>query len=154
MKRLIVLLMALMCLCSLSACGAKEATLTFADLSVSVPASFVALHEEPAFADYDFIFSDGRMTLAGIREEKTLLPELTLETFGQLVIHTHDLDCQLLQSDGITYFNYEAGSPAFTYTVGIWETKDAFWTVQTYCKSDDYAAVREEMWQLLRSVKP
>ena len=153
MKRLIALLMALMCLCSLSACSAKEATFTIQDLSLSVPASFIPLHGDPAFADYDFLFSDGKVTVAGIREDKALLPELTLETFGQLVIHAHELDCQLLESDGITFFNYEAGDPAFTYTVSVWETENAFWSVQTYCKSEDYAAVREDMWQLLRSVK-
>ena len=138
--------------CALSGCGTgpAERVYTCHELTVTLPQTFVDLQE--TLPQYDMVFSDGRITLAGIREEKALLPSLTLEAFGQLVIQAHELDCQLLQSDGLTYFYYEAGEPAFTYTVGIWETDTAFWSVQTYCRAEDYAAVREDMWQLLKSV--
>lgn len=138
----------------LTGCSGKPAATEhrFEELRLSLPAAYVNLTGEKAFTEYDFLFSDGTVTLAGIREEKALLPGFHLQSYGQLVIRAHRLDCQLLQSDGITYFNYEAGVPAFTYVVGLWETEDAFWSVQAYCKSEDYAASREAMWQLLQSV--
>ena len=140
--------------CALTGCSSGPAQVRYEcfELSISLPQTFVDLSGED-FSQYDVLFSDGTVTLAGIREDKSLLPkDLSLEDFGQLVIHAHELDCQLQQNDGLTYFNYEAGAPAFTYTVGVWETEDAFWSVQTYCKSEDYAAVRKDMWQLLQSV--
>ena len=138
--------------CALTGCstGPTETVYTCQELSVSLPNTFVELGS--TFPQYDLILSDGTVTLAAIREDKARLPELTLQDFGLLVIHAHELDCQLLQYDGITCFNYEAGEPAFTYTVGIWETQDAFWSVQVYCKSEDYVTVREDMWQLLQTV--
>ena len=152
MKTGLILALALaLALCTLTGCGAEPVQLTYTsgELTLQLDRSFVDLGQNEA---YDLLCGNGTVTLAAIREDKSRLPALTLQEFGHLVIQAHGLDCQLLQLDGITCFNYEAGDPAFTYTVGVWETENAFWSVQTYCPSEAYAAVRESMWQILQSV--
>jgi len=160
MKRLLALLLALtVCVGTVSGCGGQETLTTHAheDLTITLPAEAMDLSADPRFADYDFLFACGLVTISGIREERALLRQQgvdpTLQEYTDLLIRAHGLDCQMLLSDGITYFNYEAGDPQlFTYVVTVWETEEAYWTVQAYCRSEDYAAVRDAMWQYLRSI--
>ena len=134
---------------------ASPVSYTFQELTIRLPMAFVPLND--AFAEYDFIFGDGKVTLAGIREDRSQLQALglasSLEEYSAQLIRAHGLDCQMLQENGITYFNYEAGEePPFIYIVSVWETPEAFWVVQAYCLSEDYAAVKDAMWQYLSSV--
>lgn len=144
------------CFAWISGCGAKEtaATHSFQELSITLPVEALDLGTD---ADCDFRFACGVVTVSGIREDRESLRQAGIDPdlyqYTDLLIRAHGLDCQRLQTDGITYFNYEAGAPqAFTYVVTVWETENSFWTVQAYCRSEDYAAVKDAMWQYLRSV--
>ena len=156
MKRLLALLLVLtICIATVSGCSAKEkfASHTYGDLTISLPVNAVDLSAQ--YSDFDFLFGCGLVTVGGIREDRALLQAHGIDTvqqFTELLIHAHQLECQPLKTDGITYFNYEAGQPQqFTYVVTVWETADAFWSVQAYCRAEDYATVRDIMWQYLRS---
>ena len=63
---------------------------------------------------------------------------------------SNNVKSTLSEKDGICYFSYASG--AFTYVVTLWETEDAFWTVQAYCPTADYDSVKDDIWEILSSI--
>lgn len=157
MKKHFVLLLALvLCIGLLSGCSAKETTAphTHEDLTISLPLEFLDLSGEAYAAEYNFMYGMDPIIVNGLRDEKALFQahdlDLTLETYGQLVLMTNGVDSKLTQKDGLWLFTYEAGD--YTYVVSLHETKDAFWTVQAYCLTERYFDVSAQMWEILKSV--
>ena len=157
MKKHFVLLLALvLCIGLLSGCGAKETSAphAFEDLTIRLPLEFLDLSDASYAAGYDFVYGMEQVTVSGLRDEKVLFEshsmDLTLELYGQLVMELNGLNRELTQKDGIWHFTYEAGG--YTYVVSLWETKDAFWTVQAYCPTESYGKACDQMWQILKSI--
>ena len=157
MKKWIALLLALvLCAGVLPGCGEKEEAVphTYEDLTISLPADFIDLSGEDFAQDLTFIQGLDPIAVNGLREEKATFAayglELDLQRYGQLVLLSNNVSGKLEQKDGIWTFSYEAGG--YTYLVTLWETEEAFWTVQAYCPVDDYSKVQKDMWEILSSV--
>ena len=154
MKKLFAFLLVLS-LC-LTGCGAKAAAPThaFEDLSIQIPEDYINLSDEDFAADLAFVFGKDPIALNGLREEKATFEayglELDLESYGKFVIMANNVTATLEQKDGIHTFSYE--SSGFTYVVTVWETENAFWTVQAYCPNENYGSVKGDMWEILSSV--
>lgn len=154
MRKLIPLLL-IFALC-LTGCGGKTTSTarTYEDLTISVPEDFIDLTEETFAADFNFVFGRDPIALNGLREEKATFEAYGLQwdlaTYGQFLLKANNVSSTLEQKDGIYTFSYTSGD--FTYIVTLWETEEAFWTVQAYCPTADYASVKGEIWQILSSV--
>lgn len=154
MRNLILLL--LVCSLCLTACSAEEATIPHAyeDLTIQVPTGYIDLSEEAFATDLDFVFGLDPIAVNGLREEKAVFAayglELDLQTYGNLLAKSNNVSSELTQKDGIWTFTYESGD--YTYVVTLWETEEAFWTVQAYCPTADYSKVKGAMWDILSSV--
>lgn len=154
MRKFIALLITLS-LC-LAACGAEEATAahTYEDLTIQIPVDFMELTGEDFAEGLDFVFGLDPIAINGIREEKTTFEayglELDLQRYGQLILLSNNITGALEQKDGIWIFSYESGG--YTYLVTVWETEEAFWTVQAYCPAAQFAEAEKDMWQILSSV--
>lgn len=154
MKKLLSLLLALI-LC-LAGCGTEPAAPSYAfdDLSIQIPAEYINLSDAEFAEDLAFVFGLEPITVNGLREPKATFAayglEPNLEQYGQALIKANQVNAVLAEKDGICYFTYEADT--YTYLVSLWETKDAFWTVQAYCPTAQYSKVHTDMWEILRSV--
>lgn len=154
MKKVLLLLL-VFSLC-LAGCGAKEVTAphSFVDLTIRIPTDYVDLSGEEFAEGLDFVFGKDPLAVNGLREEKALFEayglELDLQTYATLLQRSNNTASNLTEKDGILTFTYESGD--FTYVVTLWETQDAFWTVQAYCQSVDYDKVRKDIWEILSSV--
>ena len=155
-KHFVLLLALVLCIGLLSGCGAKETSAphAFQDLTIRIPADYIDLSEE-VFADgLDFVFGKEPIAISGLRDAKETFAtyglELDLQQYGQLLMESNQVRCQLAQTDGIWNFSYTSGD--FTYVVTLWETDDAFWTVQAYCPTADYHKNHDQMWKILTSV--
>ena len=154
MRKLILLL--LVCSLCLAACSAEEATAPHAyeDLTIQIPTGYIDLSGEAFATELDFVFGLDPIAVNGLREEKATFEayglNLDLESYGKFVILANNISATLEQKDGIHTFSYESGG--FTYVTTIWETEDAFWTVQAYCPTKNYAKVKKDMWNILSSV--
>ena len=154
MKKFILLLVVLS-LC-LGGCGHEIAAPSYAfeDLSIQIPEDYRNLSGEPFAEDLDFVFGKDPVALSGIREEKATFAayglDMDLQRYGDLLIRSNNVQTELIQTDGIWNFSYVSGD--FTYVVTLWETKDAFWTVQAYCPTADYDSVKDDIWEILSSV--
>ena len=154
MRKLTLLL--LVCALCLAACGPEPAAPSYAfdDLSIQIPEDYINLSDEEFASGLDFVFGLDPIAINGLREEKATFEayglSLDLESYGNFVILANNLSATLEQKDGIHTFSYE--SDGFTYVTTIWETEDAFWTVQAYCPSENYAKAKKDMWNILSSV--
>lgn len=161
MKKLLCVFLAL-CLClGLWGCS-KEQTAsvshTYEDLTILLPADFIDLSDEAYASDLTFFQGLNPITVNGLREEKSVFAnyglELDLQRYANLVILGNDLSIQPQEKDSILTFTYEATveGVSYTYVVTLWETPEAFWTVQAYCPTADYSEVKNQMWDILTSV--
>ena len=154
MRKLIPLLLVLSLFLSGCAHEAANPSYAFDDLSIQFPEAYINLSEEEFAADFDFVFGLDPIAVSGLREEKSAFEayglDLDLENYGSFIILANNVSATLEQKDGIYTFSYTSGD--FTYLVTIWETKDAFWTVQAYCPTEDYSKAKSDMWSILSSV--
>ena len=154
MRKLILLLL-VFALC-FTACGAKETTAphTYDDLTIRIPTEYVELTGEDFATGLDFIFGLDPIAINGIREEKATFEayglDLDLETYGNLLAKSNNVSGRLTREDGIWTFSYTSGD--MTYVVTLWETEEAFWTVQGYCPTENFAKAKKDMWEILSSV--
>ena len=154
MKKVILLLMVLS-LC-LSGCGAKETSAPHAcqDLTIRIPTDYIDLSGETFAEDLDFVFGKEPVVINGMRDAKETFAayglELYLQTYGELLMEDNQVSSQLTQKDGIWNFSYTSGD--FTYVVTLWETEDAFLTVQAYWPTADYDSIKDVIWEILSSV--
>ena len=154
MRKLIALLLAFSLL--LVGCGAKTATVsyTFEDLSIQLPSDFIDLSGDEFAEGTTFFYGWDPIAVNGIREDKDTLASygltLTLEYFTLLIRTANNISSPVQQKDGVQYFTYESSD--YTYVVSVWETEDAFWTVQAYCPTENYPEVSNDIWNILRSV--
>ena len=161
MKRILCIFLTV-CLClGLCACG-KEETVTTAhtydDLTIRLPADFIDLTGEDYAAGLAFLQGLDPIAVNGLREEKAFFAgyglELDLERYAKLVVLSNNLTVQPEKKDGILTFSYEALTDgiSYTYVVTLWETADAYWTVQAYCPTANYSDVSDEIWTILSSI--
>ena len=154
MKKLIPLLLVLS-LC-LAGCGHESAAPSYAfqDLSIQIPEDYIDLSQEEVATGLDFLFGKDPIAVNGLREEKATFEayglQLDLQTYGNLLLKSNNVGSALEEKDGIRTFSYESGE--FTYVVTLWETEEAFWTVQAYCPTADYSDVKDDIWEILSSV--
>ena len=90
-RRILPLLLALAVL-ALSACGAD--TQTHGEMTISLPEGFVELSGENYAADFDFLYQNSTVAVAGIRETKAALPvhdgPPTVQYFAEMLMdHNH-----------------------------------------------------------------
>lgn len=156
MKKLIALSLLLILCLSLAACGPEPAapSYVFDDLSIQIPEDYINLSDEAFAAGLDFIFGLDPIAVNGLREEKATFQayglEIDLQRYGDLLMKANNVSGSLGQKDGIWTFSYESGD--FTYVVTLWETEEAFWTVQAYCPTENFSKAKKDMWEILSSV--
>ena len=161
MKRIFCALLVVCTLLGLCACGKKPNAAvphTYEDLTISLPADFIDLSDEAFAAGLTFLQGLDPIAVNGMREEKSVFAayglDLDLERYAKLVVLSNNLTNQPEKKDNVLTFSYEAVTDgvSYTYVVTLWETKEAFWTVQAYCPTSDYTAVKDDIWEILSSV--
>ena len=156
MKRILSLILVLaLSIGILSGCGVKETTAhTYEDLTISIPTDFIDLTGDDFAEGLAFVFGLDPIAVNGLREEKATFEayglDLDLQGYGSFILKANKVSSKLQQNDGYLSFSYTAGD--YTYIVTLWETEDAFWTVQAYCPTADYAKAEKDMWKILKSV--
>ena len=157
MKKLTAIILLLTLCLSLAACGGEALVLTprtHEGITISIPEDFIDLSDEEFAADLSFVYGLDPIAVNGLREPKSTFEayglELDLERYGDFILKANNVSSDLEERDGILTFTYEANG--YTYVVTLWETDDAFWTVQAYCPTDSFKKVEKDMWQILSSV--
>lgn len=151
----------------LSGCSAapREQVFSCDALSITLTDSFADLSQRDFAQEVAFSYSDGAVSVCGVREEKACLqaylPHMDATSYAQLFVQSN-----ALYSDGEgkspSTVETEAGIPCFTYVIpgdpsiqylcGVFASREHFWVVQLYCDRSCYEANRPDMWKYLTSV--
>ncbi len=157
-RRIFALLLSLiLALALFTGCSAQH--WRYEELSFTLPGDFQNLDSESYAEDFDFLFDDGTVAIAGIRETKAAVTaafgQISAEQYARLVIEGNELTCTPVQKNGLWCFSYEAvsnGTP-MTYICAIHEAENSFWQVQAYCATADFAAQQDTMWTLITAME-
>ena len=155
-RRISLLVLSLLLLiASLTGCSAQH--WRYEELSFTLPSDFQNCSGETYASEFDFLFDNGTVAIAGIRETRQALSwfgELDARQYADLVLRINELSCDPVQKDGLWCFSYEAishGVP-MTYMCAIYEAEQSFWQVQAYCTAADFAAQEAHMWKWILSM--
>ena len=150
-----LILMLVLSVATFTGCGAQQCH--YEELTFTLPKDFASRSQEAYAEDFDFLFENGIVAIAGIRETKQALAHFgTLDTaaYTKLVIEINQLSCEPVQTEGIWCFSYEAvshGTP-MTYICSVYEADESFWQIQAYCATADFATHGNQMWELILSM--
>ena len=164
MRKFPQILLALLLVCSLL-CGCsslqaiqKDQTLTFQDLSITLPSYFDDMTDPNSGVTIDGFFMYGyqEIMISGIREDYSLFEEVpSLEEYGKLLIENNSLNSQLEVIDGLTTFTFSQlvnDSESYTYITSIYAGTDAFWMVQAGCRTMNMSSTRDKLIDFLKTV--
>ena len=157
MRRLLTLTLSLLLL--IGACtGCSSQHWRYEELSFTLPGEFQNRSGESYAAEFDFLFDNGTVAVAGIRETKQALADLAVADaadYTRLLIEHNGLTCQPEEKSGIRCFSYEAlsGGTPMTYICAVYEAPQSFWQVQAYCTTADFPAQEDAMWQWILSMQ-
>ncbi len=156
MRRALSLVLALLLLVGICT-GCSSQHWRYEELSFTLPSDFVNRSDAPYAADFDFLFEDSTVAIAGIRETRQALADfgaLDGASYAQLLIDFNSLSCQPEKKGNIWCFSYEAishGTP-MTYCCAVYEAEHSFWQIQAYCATADFPAKQESMWKLISTM--
>ena len=157
MKRILLVLTALVLLVSLVACGeAQPKTFTAEGMSVTLTDAFVKRSVDGYTVCYDskdvavFALKESFADFQGI--------ELTLEEYADLVRQSNASrnPTAVIEKDGILTMEYsflnEEENQTYKYLCAMYEGEDAFWVVQFACMADSYDSLSETLMTYAKSV--
>ena len=155
-RRISLLVLSLLLLAS-SLTGCSTQHWRYEELSFTLPSDFQNCSGEPYASEFDFLFDNGTVAIAGIRETRQALSwfgELDARQYTDLVLRINELSCEPIQKDGLWCFSYEAVSRGvpMTYLCAVYEAEHSFWQVQTYCATADFTTQEEVMWKWILSM--
>ena len=159
MKKIAILLAALMLTLSLASCGLMgPKTFTVDDLSITVEGFFT--EQNGLNEAYDLILISPEAGVMVLKETFTEIAEADLDSnmsvkeYAKIVMNGNSLEGTPVEEDGMTYFTYtaEADGTEFTYMGFCFRGTDAYWLVQIYCPTEDYEAKKPEMMEWAKSV--
>ena len=138
--------------------GCSKQHWRYEELSFTLPGEFQNCSAEDYAAEFDFLFDNGTVAIAGIRETKQALQGFQATdaaAYAQLVIVHNALPCRSEQKNGLWCFSYEAvsGGTPMTYICAVYEAEHSFWQIQSYCATADFAENSSAMWNWILSMK-
>lgn len=157
MKRILLVLTALVLLVSLVACGeAQPKTFTAEGMSVTLTDGFTKRSVDGFTVAYD----SKDVAVLALKESFADFQgiELTLKEYADLVRQSNASrnPTAVVEKDGLytmeySFFNEEENE-TYKYLCAMYESEDAFWMVQFACKADAYDSLSDTLLTYAKSV--
>jgi hypothetical protein len=159
MKKIALVLAALLLVLSLASCGLMgEKTFTVDNLSITVKGFFT--EQNGLNEDFDLILISPNAGVMILKETFTELSDADLDTdmsvkeYASIVMEGNQITGTPTEEDGLTYFTYTAESEGqeFTYIGFCFRGSDAYWLVQMYSPSDKFETMKPDFVTWAKSV--
>jgi len=127
---------------------------TVQDLTLLVPVEGYTDISAEVAAAFDFTYMLTPQTvIMGLREAKDTFPQPfeNLDGYAQAIIDANHLVCTLEHRDGLPYLVYTSDDGEFTYVSSVFEGTDAYWFIQSYCFTEDFPVLEDELWLYVSS---
>lgn len=158
-RKVFVSFLALIMCLTLGGCifGSKEKTYTSNGISVTMPEGFV----EKSIVSQTAYFEGKESLFSALKEEFTTLSvvnlgkDSSLKEYAEAVIKNNKADYEIVEKDGLTYFEYEKSlsGKKYYYLASIYKTDDAFWLVNFACDSSNKAKYQPLFIRWAKTVK-
>lgn len=155
---LVILAAAAMLFCS---CSPKKVTFYKDGMSITLTDEFT----EGKYYDMTAYYDSENATVSAFKEEFSLLEEkgessdMSLHEYAELLMKSAEIDAEIENKDGLTYFIYEKTIDfelykiKYVYFSVIYKSSDAFWLFQFACEKDLYEDCCKEFVKWAQSVK-
>jgi hypothetical protein len=139
--------------------GAAEKTFTREGLTITLTDEFT---EKDDIQGQTVYFEAVRYIATALKEEFHMLEDvgieasgMSLDEYAELVVELNGFNTSVVKKDGLTTFNYEAsvGGQDFTYFATVHKGADAFWLIQFFCETKNYASFESKFIEWAKSVK-
>ena len=143
----------------LSGCVASQQEITRAGLTLTLPESFTDQTEGELNNGFDIFCINRYVAVCGTKESKqeltAYLDSVETDDYAQAVIDKNKLSCTLQQTDGVYHFTYTqtVADKSYTYLCVIREAGDTLWLLQSYCTSDKFPELEQELWRYLTDAR-
>ena len=150
-----ILLMAILCGCTTP----SEQEFTCRGLSITLGPEYRDCSREPAGKNLDFLYVSDQIGFTGVCDSKTqfeeLYPGLQLSAYAELTAKNSGIASPVQIYRGIPYYIYTSNPDGteYTYLAAAFEGPVTFWLLQCYCKSSEFSALEQQIWDALETVR-
>lgn len=143
----------------LSGCVASQQEITRAGLTLTLPESFTDQTDSELNNGFDVFCINRYVAVCGTKESKqeltAYLDSVETDDYAQAVIDKNKLSCTLQETDGLYHFTYTqtVADRSYTYLCVIREAGDTLWLLQSYCTSEKYPELEQDMWNYLTGAR-
>ena len=118
-----------------------------AGITLALPENFIDYSDYPMNQGYEFWYAGDYVGIFAIQESKDTIDESVTNLESYCAYQATVLGGEAAQNAGIWTFSYEdlTQNEPQTFICAVYETKDAYWMVKSYCPSDLYETHKEAM---------
>lgn len=158
MKKILKVLLLVLCLamfaslisgCGLSAAITKGSPKDFTKAGMTI--TLTTKFSEQELVNQTACYSSQTIVVTALKEENSLFEKANVQVknlseYANLVIETNKISSTVKESDGATYFIYEAeaNGKTFKYYARVFKAEDAYWLVQFGCEKDNFDGLELE----------
>lgn len=142
--------------CSLAILDPSPRTFSKAGLEITLDDSFT----EKEHNSYTALYDSASAGVVILKEEFSLFPNvdtdnMSVSEYATLVIQTNNRDAEVKEKDSLVYFVFEAQANGknFTYFCPVFKASDAFWLVQFFCTTENYASMESQFFSWAKTIK-
>lgn len=157
MKKYLTPTALLMCIVLLfTACSLPTREYSCGEMTLTLPVDFADVFAGAEdMGDLEFYFANRDIAITGLHESKEevwgYFPGISTEDYARIVMESLEAEDTLVQRDGLWTFTFldDVDDAWDTCTVVIHETDTHFWLLQANCRSSQYDAMKDAIWQYL-----
>ena len=151
----ILFLVLLFAILFISGRGAKPQTFSANGLSITLTEDF----EESAYGAYATAYQSKDVFAVTLKEELIYFEEIpsSLTEYAEILRDANNLDADITENDGLVYYTYDiydidTQELYRIFYVFVYQTDDAFWSVQFAVNADANEKQRENIFTYAKSV--
>lgn len=133
----------------------EEKEFTKGELSITLNEDFV----EESYSGFQAVYDSSNLAVFALQEkfaDYENIEDMTLEEYTKASIEANNLNAEVKQKDGLTYFEYDANgnsSLLYHYMTFAYKSDDGFWLVQFATLKENTAEQEENIFRYAKSVK-
>ncbi len=133
----------------------EEKEFTKGELSITLNEDFA----ESSYAGFQAVYDSNNVAVFALQEkfaDYENIEDMTLEEYTKASIEANNLNAEVKQKDGLTYFEYDANgnsSLLYHYMTFAYKSDDGFWLVQFAALKEDFTEQEENIFMYAKSVK-
>ncbi len=154
MKRFVISLL-LFATIFLAGCAAEPKTFSANGLTITLTEDF----ENSGYSSYSAAYASDDVFAVTLKEDFVYFEELpaSLTEYAEILRDANNLDADIIENDGLVYYTYDiydidTQELYRIFYVFVYQTDDAFWSVQFAVDADSIEKQRENIFTYAKSV--